>query len=242
MWTVSISRQDTHPQQLNICISLHSCSAPSLSLSSLSSLQPLHSPPLSHQQGADCEDLKTGQDVDCEDLKAGQLLNISIPASAQVCRVRYSVTQVRYMSPRRAQQQRAVIPSVLYLADAAARTCDPINDRFGIDVTTINPSLDCTSLVPNQQVRRVVGCGSSGVAGGEGDLTLVRPVLCQCRELICIQAGDAVSGAADYNLCTSYLPVNEWTTCANAVEWYGLSWFDLYHLHRRHAFGSGGVR
>ncbi|CAI7898149.1 unnamed protein product, partial [Closterium sp. NIES-53] len=31
--------------------------------------------------------------VDCENLKAGQLLNISIPSSAQVCRVRYSVTQ-----------------------------------------------------------------------------------------------------------------------------------------------------
>ncbi|CAI7776434.1 unnamed protein product [Closterium sp. NIES-53] len=114
--------------------------------------------------------------LDCENLKAGQLLNISIP-SAQVCRVRYSVTQ----------------------ADAAARSCDPINDRFGIDVTTINPSLDCSSLTPNQQ--------------------------------ICIQVGDAVSGAADYNLCTSYLPVDEWTTCADAVDWYGLSWLDLYRLN-----------
>ncbi|CAI5499353.1 unnamed protein product [Closterium sp. Naga37s-1] len=115
--------------------------------------------------------------VDCENLKAGQLLNISIPSSAQVCRVRYSVTQ----------------------ADAAAKSCDPINNRFGIDVTTINPNLDCSSLVPNQQ--------------------------------ICIQVGDAVSGAADYNLCTSYLPVNEWITCANAVDWYQISWFDLYRLN-----------
>ncbi|CAI7841851.1 unnamed protein product, partial [Closterium sp. NIES-53] len=48
---------------------------------------------------------------------------------------------------------------------------------------------------------------------------------------ICIQVGDAVSGAADYNLCTSYLPVDEWTTCADAVDWYGLSWLDLYRLN-----------
>ncbi|CAI5495471.1 unnamed protein product [Closterium sp. Naga37s-1] len=121
--------------------------------------------------------LLQNEDVDCDDLKAGQVLNTSIPASAQVCRVRYSVTQ----------------------ADAAAKTCDLINDRFGIDVTTINPSLDCSSLVPNQQ--------------------------------ICIQVGDAVSGVADYNLCTSYLPVNEWITCADPVDSYGLSWLDLYRLN-----------
>ncbi|CAI5485613.1 unnamed protein product [Closterium sp. Naga37s-1] len=121
--------------------------------------------------------LQQNKKVDCENLKAGQVLNISIPSSAQVCRVRYSVTQ----------------------ADAAAKSCDPINNRFGIDVTTINPSLDCSSLTPNQQ--------------------------------ICIQVGDAVSGAADYNLCTSYLPVNEWTTCANAVDWYQISWLDLYRLN-----------
>ncbi|CAI5497600.1 unnamed protein product [Closterium sp. Naga37s-1] len=121
--------------------------------------------------------LAQNEGVDCDNLKAGQVLNISIPSSAQVCRVRYTVTQ----------------------ADAAARSCDLINNRFGIDVATINPSLDCSSLVPNQQ--------------------------------ICIQVGDAVSGAADYNLCTSYLPVNEWVTCANAVDWYRISWLDLYRFN-----------
>ncbi|CAI5463746.1 unnamed protein product [Closterium sp. Yama58-4] len=48
---------------------------------------------------------------------------------------------------------------------------------------------------------------------------------------ICIQVGDAVSGVADYNLCTSYVAASEWITCANAVDWYGLSWFDLYRLN-----------
>ncbi|CAI5499356.1 unnamed protein product [Closterium sp. Naga37s-1] len=115
--------------------------------------------------------------LDCDNLKAGQVLNISIPSSAQVCRVRYTVTQ----------------------ADAAARSCDPINTLFGIDVTTINPSLDCSSLTPNQQ--------------------------------ICIQVGDAVSGAADYNLCTEYQPVTQWFTCASAVANYGMSWLDLYRLN-----------
>ncbi|CAI5485612.1 unnamed protein product [Closterium sp. Naga37s-1] len=121
--------------------------------------------------------LQQNEGVDCDNLKAGQVLNISIPSSAQVCRVRYTVTQ----------------------ADAAARSCDPINTRFGIDVTTINPSLDCSALVPNQQ--------------------------------ICIQVGDAVSGAADYNLCTEYQPVSQLFTCASAVANYGMTWFDLYRLN-----------
>ncbi|CAI5459431.1 unnamed protein product [Closterium sp. Yama58-4] len=121
--------------------------------------------------------LQQNEGVDCDNLKAGQVLNISIPASAQVCRVRYTVTQ----------------------ADAAAKSCNPINNLFGIDVTTINPSLDCSSLTPNQQ--------------------------------ICIQVGDAVSGAADYNLCTEYQPVSEWVTCASIVASYGLSWLDLYRLN-----------
>ncbi|CAI5495463.1 unnamed protein product, partial [Closterium sp. Naga37s-1] len=121
--------------------------------------------------------LQQNEGVDCENLKAGVVLNISIPSSAQVCRVRYTVTQ----------------------ADAAAQSCDPINTRFGIDVTTINPSLDCSSLTPNQQ--------------------------------ICIQVGDAVSGAADYNLCTEYQPVSQLFTCASAVSNYGMSWLDLYRLN-----------
>ncbi|CAI6011874.1 unnamed protein product, partial [Closterium sp. NIES-65] len=121
--------------------------------------------------------LAQNEGLDCDNLKAGQVLNISIPSTTQVCRVRYTVTQ----------------------ADAAARSCDPINTRFGIDVTTINPSLDCSSLTPNQQ--------------------------------ICIQVGDAVSGAADYNLCTEYQPVTQWFTCTSAVANYGMTWFDLYRLN-----------
>ncbi|CAI5499355.1 unnamed protein product [Closterium sp. Naga37s-1] len=223
-----------------------------------------------------------------EDLcERGQLLNISIPSSAQVCRVRYTVTQVgAYMFPscvtflpgafhvssvhyklpgalhvplspslripfliplRRMQQQRA--------ADAAAQSCDAINDRFGIDVTTINPSLDCTSLTSNQQVRRVGsralslvcqggGCGvrSSGLeslhqlpAGQPvshlrpSPFTVPRSFLPSPQ--ICIQVGDAVSGAADYNLCTNYQPANQWVTCASIVSTYGMTWLDLYRLN-----------
>ncbi|CAI5459432.1 unnamed protein product [Closterium sp. Yama58-4] len=85
--------------------------------------------------------MQQNKGVDCDNLKAGQVLNISIPSTAQVCRVRYTVTQ------------------------------------------------------------------------------------------ICIQVGDAVSGAADYNLCTEYQPVTQWFTCATAVANYGMSWLDLYRLN-----------
>ncbi|CAI5929814.1 unnamed protein product [Closterium sp. NIES-64] len=141
--------------------------------------------------------LAQNEGLDCDNLKAGQVLNISIPSTTQVCRVRYTVTQ----------------------ADAAARSCDPINTRFGIDVTTINPSLDCSSLTPNQQVGGAVG---SGATGSEW---------CGVVPLICIQVGDAVSGAADYNLCTEYQPVTQWFTCTSAVANYGMTWFDLYRLN-----------
>ncbi|CAI5936828.1 unnamed protein product [Closterium sp. NIES-64] len=146
--------------------------------------------------------LLQNEGVDCDNLKAGAVLNISIPSSAQVCRVHYTVTQ----------------------ADAAARSCDPINTRFGIDVTTINPSLDCSSLTPNQQICIQVGDAVAGAA----DYNLCTDYICI---QICIQVGDAVAGAADYNLCTDYVTANQWQTCANAVEWYGMTWFDLYRLN-----------
>ncbi|CAI5955495.1 unnamed protein product [Closterium sp. NIES-65] len=148
--------------------------------------------------------LLQNEGVDCDNLKAGAVLNISIPSSAQVCRVHYTVTQ----------------------ADAAARSCDPINTRFGIDVTTINPSLDCSSLTPNQQICIQVGDAVAGAA----DYNLCTDYV-TANQPICIQVGDAVAGAADYNLCTDYVTANQWQTCANAVEWYGMTWFDLYRLN-----------
>ncbi|CAI5936832.1 unnamed protein product [Closterium sp. NIES-64] len=178
--------------------------------------------------------LLQNEGVDCEDL--GAVLNISIPSSAQVCRVCYTVTQ----------------------ADAAAQSCDPINSRFGIDVMTINPNLDWTTLVPNQQVRgvgsdgRIMGFRSAFRWGSGVRSSGLQPVhgvparhpanhlhpspLTVLRSLspspqICIQAGDAVSGAADYNLYTEYQPVTQWFTCASAVANYGMTWFDLYRLN-----------
>ncbi|GJP31718.1 hypothetical protein CLOM_g14793 [Closterium sp. NIES-68] len=121
--------------------------------------------------------LQQNKGMDCENLKQGQVLNISIPASAQVCRVRYTIT----------------------MSDAASQSCDAINSRFGVEVTTINANLDCSQLVPGQQ--------------------------------ICIQVGDAVSGVEDYNLCTNYQAVGEFISCENIVQWWGVSWLDLYRLN-----------
>ncbi|CAI5497601.1 unnamed protein product, partial [Closterium sp. Naga37s-1] len=115
--------------------------------------------------------LAQNEGVDCDNLKAGAVLNISIPSTTQVCRVRYTVTQADaaarscdpigppFLAPHSPSPVRPRSPQ----ADAAARSCDPINTRFGIDVTTINPSLDCSSLTPNQQVGGPVGSGATGL-------------------------------------------------------------------------------
>ncbi|CAI5495465.1 unnamed protein product [Closterium sp. Naga37s-1] len=186
--------------------------------------------------------------VDCEDLKVGQELNISIPSSAQVCHVRYTVTQADA-----AAKSCDPINTLFGIdADAAAQSCDAINDRFGIDVTTINPSLDCSSLTPNQQICIQVGDAVSGAVdynlctnyqpanqwiciqvgdavSGASDYNLCTNYQ-PANQWICIQVGDAVSGAADYNLCTDQ-PVSQWVTCASIVSTYGVTWFDLYRLN-----------
>ncbi|CAI7852601.1 unnamed protein product [Closterium sp. NIES-54] len=118
---------------------------------------------------------------------------------------------------------------------------------------TINPILDCSSfplfspllsLPPSADLHSGGGCGvrSSGLeslhqlpagqpVGHLRPSPFTVPRSFSPSPQICIQVGDAVSGAADYNLCTNYQPANQWVTCASIVSTYGMTWLDLYRLN-----------
>ncbi|GJP55590.1 hypothetical protein CLOM_g14541 [Closterium sp. NIES-68] len=78
---------------------------------------------------SEAEFLEQNQEVDCNNLQVGSYVQVE-RTSKPACSVRYPISQ----------------------ADSAAGSCEAINARFSIDAAAVNPGLDCSNLVPGQQI------------------------------------------------------------------------------------------
>ncbi|CAI5488200.1 unnamed protein product [Closterium sp. Naga37s-1] len=75
--------------------------------------------------------LQQNAGIDCDNLQEGMVLSVRPDDDAQQsCRTRYPIS----------------------LVDSLASDCSAIEDRFGVDVISLNPGIDCSHLVPGHQV------------------------------------------------------------------------------------------
>ncbi|CAI5498206.1 unnamed protein product [Closterium sp. Naga37s-1] len=79
--------------------------------------------------------------IDCDNLQEGMVLSVQPDDDLESCRTRYPIS----------------------LVDSLASDCSAIEDRFGVDVVSLNPGIDCSHLVPGHQVCVERGKGMAGV-------------------------------------------------------------------------------
>ncbi|CAI7835544.1 unnamed protein product, partial [Closterium sp. NIES-54] len=85
--------------------------------------------------------LQQNAGIDCDNLQEGMVLSVQPDDDLESCRTRYPIS----------------------LVDSLASDCSAIEDRFGVDVVSLNPGIDCSHLVPGHQVCVERGKGMAGV-------------------------------------------------------------------------------